>query len=245
MKAVSRPKRAKRSKAVATLAARGRNGSRSGEAESLSSRAYRQLEEKIVTLELPPGSVVSEQSLAHQLGIGRTPIREALHRLMREGLIVVLPRRGIIVSEINIRDQLELLRVRRELERLMVRLCATRASADERRTFTVLASEMDRAARDNDDILFMRLDREFNSAVASVCRNPFARNAMGLMHGLSRRFWYMHYREVLDLPKCARFHAAIAQAIADAEPEAAATASDTLMDYIATFTRATVDAPAH
>jgi DNA-binding GntR family transcriptional regulator len=83
--------------------------------ESLTERAYRQIEELIVTLQIPPGTVVSEASLSERLAIGRTPIREALQRLARERLVVVLPRRGIMVSEINVRTQLRLLEVRREL----------------------------------------------------------------------------------------------------------------------------------
>ena len=67
-------------------------------AQSLTDRAYADLEEMIVTLKLAPGSAVSEQELANYLGIGRTPIREALQRLARERLVSILPRRGIIVS---------------------------------------------------------------------------------------------------------------------------------------------------
>jgi len=79
------------------------------EEESLTDRAYRALEEEIVTLRLPPGTVVSEAMLSKRLGIGRTPIREALHRLARERLVQILPRRGIVVSEINVLAQLRLL----------------------------------------------------------------------------------------------------------------------------------------
>ncbi|HAE00603.1 MAG TPA: GntR family transcriptional regulator, partial [Rhodospirillaceae bacterium] len=88
---------------------------------SLTEQAYRQIEERIVTLRLEPGEVLSEASLSLELGIGRTPIREALQRLAREGLVNILPRRGILVSDINVRNQLELLAVRREVERLMAR----------------------------------------------------------------------------------------------------------------------------
>jgi DNA-binding GntR family transcriptional regulator len=208
---------------------------------SLTDRAYRELEELIVTLELPPGSFVSEQALSQRLGIGRTPIREALHRLTREGLIVVLPRRGILVADINVAEQLELLRVRREIERLMARLAATRATPDERAMFHAIAEDMRVAAQHDDDVAFMRLDRELNVAVSTVCRNVYARNAMVLMHGLSRRFWYRHYKQVLDMPLCARLHADLAGEIADGDPARAAAASDALLDYIATCTRATVD----
>lgn len=208
---------------------------------SLADRAYRTLEELIVTLRLAPGSVLSEATVARQLGFGRTPIREALQRLAPEGLIVILPRRGILVSEINVRSQMELLRVRRELERFMARYAAIRATPDERRVFGELADDMSRSADTNDDVGFMRLDRRLNNMVARTCRNEYAMKAMGLMHGLSRRFWYQHYKQVLDLPLCARLHAALARRIAEGNPENAAAAADDLIDYIEDFTRATLD----
>src|SRR5579859_7946430 len=86
---------------------------------TLTDKAYGQIEEMIVTLQLPPGTVLSELVLADRLGIGRTPIREALQRLSRDGIVNILPRRGVLVSEIDLRSQLRLLEVRRELERLM------------------------------------------------------------------------------------------------------------------------------
>jgi DNA-binding GntR family transcriptional regulator len=209
--------------------------------KSLTDRAYREIEERIVTLRLAPGEVLSEASLAQDLGIGRTPIREALQRLAREGLVVILPRRGILVSEINVRSQLELLAVRREVERLMARLTAKRAGAPEREAFQRLAEEMHGAAEADDDVGFMRLDRRLNLLMARTCRNEYAMRAMGLMQGLSRRFWYRHYKEALDLPLCARLHAQLASALGKGDVEAAAAASDRLIDYIETFTRATLE----
>ena len=81
-------------------------------AQSLTELAYLHLEEMIVTLKLAPGRVVSEFELAELTGIGRTPIREALQRLAREHLVSILPRRGIVVSEINLGQQLPLLEER-------------------------------------------------------------------------------------------------------------------------------------
>src|SRR3546814_18185309 len=72
------------------------------ETSSLTARAYKELEERIVTLQIEPGSVLSETMLAKSLNIGRTPIREALQRLAREGLVVILPRRGLLVSGIHV-----------------------------------------------------------------------------------------------------------------------------------------------
>jgi DNA-binding GntR family transcriptional regulator len=207
---------------------------------TLTDKAYAQIEELIVTLQLPPGTVLSELVLADRLGIGRTPIREALQRLSRDGLVNILPRRGVLVSDIDLRSQLRLLEVRRELERLMARGAAERASDEERAQFAEIARGMNRASQNQDDISFMRLDQQFNTLVSLAARNEYASRSMGLMHGLSRRFWYQHYKQAADLPLCARLHAAVAEAIARREPDKAADASDRLVDYIESFARSTL-----
>lgn len=209
--------------------------------ESLTDRAYRDLEEMIVTLQLEPNAVLSETALSQDLGIGRTPIREALQRLAREGLVMILPRKGILVSEINPRKQLLLLAVRREIERLLARASATRLTEKERQQFIEIADGMEQAARDSDDVSFMRFDKALNSLVTVAARNEYAERAIGLMHGLSRRFWYVHYKEAADMPLCARLHAELARRISDGDPEGAALACDELIDYVERFTRATVE----
>jgi DNA-binding GntR family transcriptional regulator len=209
--------------------------------ETLTERAYRALEEAIVTLALPPGEVVSEAQLAARLEIGRTPIREALQRLAREGLVRILPRRGVVVAAVDVGEQLRLVEVRREIERLIARTGARRASPAERARFTEIAVGMDAAVVANDETAFLRLDQALNQAVLQAARNEFATAAMALMHGLSRRFWFIHWRRSAELAPAAEVHAALARAIAAGEAEAAAAASDRLMDYIETFTRATLD----
>ena len=207
---------------------------------SLTDRAYGELEELIVTLSLKPGEVLSETALSEHLGIGRTPIREALQRLAREGLVVILPRKGILVLDINPGKQLLLLEVRRELERLMARTGAVRRNEEERDQFLAIADGMERAARDSDDIAFLRYDNAFNQVLSAATHNEYAVRAIGLMNGLSRRFWYVHYKKAADLPLCARLHAAVARRIAEGDPDGAAEAADRLVDYVETFTRATV-----
>ena len=132
------------------------------------------------------------------------------------------------------------LEVRREIERLLSRAGAERANNDQREQLLEIARGMDRAAKTNDDISFMRLDRELNRLVIEAAHNDYAARSMKLLQGLSRRFWYMHYREAADLPLCARLHANQARAIARGNGEAAARASDKLMDYVENFTRGTV-----
>ena len=208
--------------------------------DTLTDQAYRQIEERIVTLKLRPGQVLSEQALSSSLKIGRTPIREALQRLAFEGLVRVLPRKGILVSDINPREQLLVLEARRELERLLSRASAQRATVVEREALSKIAREMDKAGKANDDIAFIRLDRDLNNLIMQSAHNSYASRAMKLLQGLSRRFWYMHYRQAADLPLCARLHAEQARAIAKGDLLKAAKASDNLLDYVEDFTRATV-----
>lgn len=213
-------------------------------AETLTEQAYLRLEEMIVTLKLAPGAILSEQALSVELGIGRTPIREALQRLAREGLVLVLPRKAILVTETDPRKQLLVLEVRREIERLLARVSAERASVAERARFQAIADGMEAAAESNDDIAFLRLDRELNTLLVEAAHNEYAARIMRFLNGHSRRFWYLHYKQAADLPKMARLHADEARAIAKGMPDRAMAASDKLIDYVENFIRATVGAEA-
>ena len=123
----------------------------------------------------------------------------------------------------------------------MARAGAARRTGLERDAFLAIANGMEHAASDNDDIAFMRYDNELNALISRAAHNEYALRAIDLMNGLSRRFWYVHYKEAADLPLCARLHASVARAIANGDPEQAAAASDRLVDYVETFTRATVE----
>jgi DNA-binding GntR family transcriptional regulator len=99
-----------------------------------------------------------------------------------------------------------------------------------------------KSAREDNDVAFMRTDREFNTLCSAASHNDFAAGAMSLMHSLSRRFWYIHYKQAADMPLTAKLHADIARAIADGDEERAARASDKLIDEIEKITRETVSA---
>ena len=104
----------------------------------------------------------------------------------------------------------------------------------------MLSQGFSSTASHNDDIGFMRFDKEFNDLCLLAARNEFAAGAMRLMHGLSRRFWYLHYRQAADLPVVAALHAELARAIASGDESAAAQRLEALLDNIESFTRATV-----
>jgi DNA-binding GntR family transcriptional regulator len=205
-------------------------------------QAYAFIEEEIATLQLAPGQAVSEKMLAARFGLGRTPVREALQQLAREGLVVILPSRGILVSEIDVRKQLRLIEARRCVERGIVGLAARRADEIQRARFEKLASEMDEAARSNDGPAFLALDGEFNQLLLAAARNEYLASYLRMMQGLSRRFWFAHYRTSADLPETVRLHAGIARAIVAQDESAAQRWLDDLLDNVESFTRASLDA---
>src|SRR6187200_986831 len=109
---------------------------------SLSDQAFGALEEMIVTLKLPPGSLWSEATLSESLGIGRTPVREAVQRLAEYHMVVILRRHGIRIAEVNEHEQLLVLETRRELERLISARAARRASVVERKILAAMAQAL-------------------------------------------------------------------------------------------------------
>jgi DNA-binding GntR family transcriptional regulator len=207
---------------------------------SIADRAYLELEERIVTLRLPPGSVLSEQGQAADLEFGRTPIREAFRRLEREGLVVILPRRGILVSDINVQTQLNLLDTRREIERLLARQSAERASSEQKEEFALIGRKLREFSDQIDDVTFARWDNRLTYLEFEASQNEFAAKAMGLMHGLSRRFWAKYHRRYANILETAAAHANLAEKIAAGDTAAAAAASDELLDNIVAFTKRTL-----
>lgn len=234
------PARARRATG-ATVSPAARFAPHRGEA-TLTEQAYRRLEEMIVTLELPPGSVVSEALLGARLSIGTTPVREALQRLAREYLVQIFPRRGVVITAIDVRQQLQVLEVRRELERLIVRAAARRAGAAERAAIADVADRIERVAREPDPREFLRLDAELKALVARASGNEVAADAITPLHSVSRRFWFYHHADSPERELTTELHVALARAIAAGDEPAAIAGCDRLIDDLTAFARATLPA---
>lgn len=210
----------------------------------LADRARLMLEEMIVTLELPPGSVWSEAELSQRIGIGRTPVREALQRLEADHLVVIMPRHGARIAEVNVEQQLMLLELRREIERLIATRAARRRSIAEKRRFQELAAELRRIGKGRDVLAFMRLHARAWRLAASCTRNRYAEAALAPSIAMSHRFYALHYRHTQDMNLATRFHADVMEAIASGDEKEAAAAVSRLMEYVERYTRATVNDPA-
>jgi len=195
------------------------------------------LEEMIVTLQLPPGSLWSESTLSESLGIGRTPVREALQRLAEYHMVVILRRHGIRIAEVNEHEQLLVLETRRELERLISGRAARRASAAERQTLAAMAQALLAAGKAGDIVELLRQYFVAKKFMARCAGNRFSEQAIAPLYTLSRRFYFMHHQELNDLPEVARLHAELLRAIATGDEQAAAVACDAQIDYAADFAK--------
>ena len=202
--------------------------------------AYARLKEMIVLQELPPGMLLSEVGLSRRLGIGKTPIRAALQRLSLEGLVTVLPQRGVLVTHIDVAIQLKLLEVRGELERLLTRGAASRATARQRTEMVALAESLGAAAATSDGRGFMNLLAATHALLAEAADNEILDNVMSQVFGLSRRFWFANYEKYGSLHRAAVLHGNRLRAVAEGDVAKAAAASDTLVSYLEAFTRATI-----
>lgn len=210
--------------------------------ETLATTAYKRLEVMLVTLQLPPNSLLSEDELSRELQIGRTPVREALKRLAIDGLVKILPRRGVVVTEIDAEHQLLMLEVRREIERLVARRAAALSNKEEKELFAQMAEDIEEAGKSDDRAQYIRLDKEFNDFVVRAARNPVAEQMLAPMHSRMRRFWYNYYRHHKDLPLAWEQHANVMRAIAAGDESRAAAASDSLMDWVEEVTRSAIPA---
>ena len=219
---------------------RGARSAGSPPPRTLNEEAYRRIEELIVTLELEPGSVVSEATLSGRIGIGTTPIREALQRLAREHLVQILPRRGVIVTAVDVGQQLQVLETRRELDRLIARAAASRATAPEREEMAALAARMEAAAAAGDIKAFLQCDNEMNGRAARAARNDVAASTVATLHSTSRRFWFFHHTAHGQAGKTMALHVDLARAVASGDPARAAAASDRLIDDLHEFARSTL-----
>jgi len=194
--------------------------------DSLAVQAYHLLEEMLVTLRLAPGQLLAEKDLVDRIGIGRTPVREAIQRLSNEGMLTVLPRKGLMVTPLRRSDLGQIVEARRVMERLLVVKAAERATDDQRFALRELASQIE--AAEHDLTAYLRLDHRLNELLEEASQNRYLVRALAAMQSQCRRLWYLH-RERLDLPRAAMLHGGLARAVAARDVTGAIRALDEII----------------
>jgi DNA-binding GntR family transcriptional regulator len=202
--------------------------------------AYDAIETLISTLQLQPGSPVVEAEIAERVGLGRTPVREALMRMVSIGLIDQQPRRGLLVSAIDLADHLDVIQTRRVLEGLVAACSSRRATAVQRKAILRCAEKMTRAAGRGNLDDYMRADHELDQVNHQASRNMSAVNAVTPLVIRCRRFWYAYQHEG-EIVEGADAHLALATGIATGDEAAAVAGANRLMDYLERFARRVID----
>jgi DNA-binding GntR family transcriptional regulator len=188
---------------------------------SLADKAYQTLVGKIVTLELHPGSVLTETQLMQDMRIGRTPIREAVQRLIAEGLVTHLPHRGMLVGEIRAADVQQINEFRAEIEGLAARLAATRMGQAQLDELQRMHGALDRSMLDLDSETFVEQDRMFHALLARGAENRYLEDVLTKLYNLHLRVWYYLFRKQGGLRETVQEHQEVIEALVRRDPEEA------------------------
>jgi DNA-binding GntR family transcriptional regulator len=157
-----------------------------------SHKAYTQIKERIITTRMPPGCVIHEGELMRELGLGRTPIREALKQLEAERLVVVAPRRGMFVADVAITDLQNIHEVRLEIDSLCARLAVERITPAQLAEFESLVSELVASESAGDQKQLMETDRRLHHMIAQAADNKLLLTEFEILYNLSLRIWYLY-----------------------------------------------------
>ena len=196
----------------------------SRESSSLSEAAYSRIRSMIITLELEPGSLISESALMSTLKMGRTPIREALRSLANEKLVEVYPRRGMFVSRVDVANLSQLSETRAVLEIKAAELAATRSTPADQEITKALIKEINAIKGDLDMPTLIGLDQRIHHHIYQCTHNEFLAAALDNYYAHALRIWFLALDRVEHLADAIIEHRALLEAIASNDPKAASKA---------------------
>jgi DNA-binding GntR family transcriptional regulator len=184
-----------------------------GGGELMADRAYNQLRDRIVTLQIAPGAPINEDALGREFEMGRTPVREAIQRLALENLVTVFPRRGTFASEINITDLAAISDVRVVLEGHAAYRAAERITPAQLGELEHLLAELRDASADPDSASLMALDARVHRLIHRSADNPYLEQTLSRYFNLSLRIWYLVLGRLPHLPASVHEHGDLLEAI--------------------------------
>jgi DNA-binding GntR family transcriptional regulator len=191
--------------------------------DSLAERAYHELRDQLVLLDIPPGSPINEARLALELGIGRTPIREGLKKLEQDHLVVSFPRRGTFATRVDITDLADISELRQVLEPVAAARAARRAQPELRAELAAKAEQI--AAMDGDPTdprALMEYDLEVHRLIYRAAGNPHIEETLVRLDNLATRIWCLVLDRLPDVAAHIREHVDLLRAIVDHDADRAA-----------------------
>jgi GntR family transcriptional regulator, rspAB operon transcriptional repressor len=180
---------------------------------SLREQAYREIKRRINRLDYRPGVYLNEAQVSRQLKIGRTPVHQALGRLMLEGLVQVIPRKGVLVQTVSLDQVLQILEARLINEPYCAGLAAERATSQDIARMQALLASAGPLIRARDRERLMNLDRAFHRLIADTARNSVVADILTMAHERSLRFWFIAFADDLQLRRIDDEHRAVLAAI--------------------------------
>ena len=208
----------------------------------IAERAYAELRSRIVTLRLPPGTLLREDELMRELGIGRTPLREAVKRLALENLVAVQPRSGTFVTGVDAADISHISEVRAELEAQAAELAARRMEPELRERAQAMLERVrdpERAAVTDE---LMQLDESIHRLIWDGSHNPYLIETLERYFQLSLRVWYVVLDRVPSLGASVVDQAHLLEAILDRDP---VRARSLMREHVLAFEREIMAAFSH
>jgi DNA-binding GntR family transcriptional regulator len=139
--------------------------------ELLNQKVYRILKAEIIEGSLKPGTKLLENNIAKQLGISRTPLREALRELAAEGFVKMNPNQAVVVSNASVEDVQEVLQIRGVLEGLAARLATKMINKEEIKELEKYQKRMEYYTNKDDVLAFSEMDAEFHELILNICGN--------------------------------------------------------------------------
>ncbi len=192
-------------------------------ARLVADRAYDELRDRIVTLRLAPGTVLREDALMQEMGIGRTPLREAVKRLALENLVAVQPRRGTFVTAVEAADIVNITEVRADLESYAAELAAVRMNEGAREQAEQLLQEIDEVTRPHEQEWLMRFDERIHRFTWEASANPYLVETLERYFTHSLRIWYLVLDRVPGLGHSVHDQMHLLNALLDRDGERART----------------------
>ena len=180
-----------------------------------------QLKERILTLQLRPGMFLNELTLSEMLGIGRMPVHQAVQRLKGEGLVEVIPRKGLVIRPDSLKDMLSLLEARLAIEPNITALAAERASKEQIAALKKIVMDSKRIVNRIERMSLMSLDRAFHALIGDAAGNKILADAQRPLHERSELIWHLRVMREDGLAVNQREHMNIFTAIAERDAHAA------------------------
>lgn len=191
---------------------------------------FNTLRQAILTGELKPGERLMEIHLANKLGVSRTPIREAIHKLELEGLVIMIPRRGAEVAQITEKSMSDVLEVRRAVDALCVELACDRISEEELDALKKACDNFEEAVKTKDVKVIAQADVNLHDIIVQATRNQ---RLVQLINNLSEQMYRYRFEYIKDFSqhdKVIEEHRMIYESLRDRNAEAASEAAKTHID---------------